>query len=114
MTTKTKSDEAFERLMAESVPEDEAERIALELQARDARQTSAKYRHVAWLPPGLSGLEALERVAPNVAHDIRRRLEEQCAETYRRIYAEREGNQRTLDLRTFQTFKRLERQKRGW
>lgn len=110
----TQSDICYARLMAESVPEDEAERIASELHAYGARQTSAKYRNVAWLPPGETGLQALERVDPRAAEDIRRRIEDQCADTYLRVYAERDGNQRSLDLRTFQAFKRIERERRGW
>ncbi len=108
------SDECFERLMAESVPTDEAERIAADLHARGAQQTSRKFRCVAWLPSGETGMQALERVAPNAAREIRQRIEDSCADTYRRMHAERDGNQQALDLRTFQAFKRIERERRGW
>ena len=97
----------YDILMAASVDEAEAQRLAETYVAEGWEQTSNKYRSIARVPPGETALAALERVSPSEARHLRERLECLAADTYRRVYAQREGNQRDLDLRTFQAFKRL-------
>jgi len=68
------------------------------------QQTSGKYRRVARLPIGESGIQALRRADPDTYQAIMMRAERDCADTYRRVYANREGNQLVLtheELRAF-------------
>jgi hypothetical protein len=76
-----------------------------ELISHGYQQTSSKYRTVARLPPGKTGLEALRDVSPHDYHLIIARIEQQCASTYRRLYAEKEGNQLELSPEEFAAFK---------
>jgi hypothetical protein len=100
--------EALREGFAKSLPQEEADALAKKLRAEGFKQTSNKFRHVARLPPGMTGLEALEEVEPSFARELLRRVEEQAAEHYRRIHADRHGLRETLDLRTFQAFKRAD------
>ena len=69
--------------------------------------TSNKYRTISRLPEGETGLEALQRCAPSAYRNIMRVAEQRAADTYCRMgYAEREGNQMTLDREEFAAFKR--------
>ena len=67
--------------------------------------TSNKYRTVARLPPGKTGVEALREVSPHDYALIVYRIEQQCASAYRRIYAQRNGDQIELSVEEFRQFK---------
>lgn len=99
------SEACYQKLMEASVPEEEAERLAADYLARGFEQISAKYRTIAGLPVGETGLSALRRTDPTRAS----RLEQRAAarlEYMRGPVASTEGNRVELDLRTFKAFKR--------
>jgi hypothetical protein len=77
-----------------------------ELIAEGYQSTSNKYRTVARLPAGKNGIEALREIAPSEYHHIMERIEQECARTYRRLYAEKHGDQLELSIEEFQAFKR--------
>ena len=79
---------------------------ARELVAAGYRQISNKYRMVARLPEGTTGLQALQAVDSEFARDLIRRIEEQAADQYRRVHARGAGNVLELDEETFADFKR--------
>jgi hypothetical protein len=98
--------EALREEFAKSLPQEEADALAKKLRAEGFKQTSNKFRHVARLPPGKTGLEALAELEPEYVRALQQRVEDQAAEHYLRVYAARAGLEQTLDLRTFQAFKR--------
>lgn len=68
--------------------------------------TSNKYRSVARLPEGMTGVEALKQYAPDEYRHTMARLEQQAADTFRRIYADRvDGCHRELTVEEWQAFK---------
>lgn len=79
---------------------------AEEMIAQGYKSTSNKYRTVARLPPGKTGIEALREVSPHEYRDIMRQLEQRCADRYRCIYAEKNGDQLELSPEEFTAFKR--------
>jgi hypothetical protein len=76
-----------------------------ELIAQGYQQTSSRYRTVARLPPGKTAVEALRDCDPNAYKQIIKRIEQQCASAYRRLYAEKNGDQVELSLEEFAAFK---------
>jgi hypothetical protein len=74
-----------------------------ELIAQGYEQTSRKYRIVARLPPGKTGLEALAEVDPGLAANILRNANEQAAQQFRRVHAQGE-DQLTLTWGEFNEF----------
>ncbi len=50
-------------------------------------QTSSRYRIVARLPPGLTGIQAMEQVDPDTANQIRKRIEKMTTDGFLRMYA---------------------------
>jgi len=69
------------------------------------RRISTKSRIIARLPEGLTGLQALQRVSPETAQELLAQLEQRAANTYRRIYAMRDGNIRYLSPDQWLAFK---------
>ncbi len=67
------------------------------------QQTSGTYGHVARLPEGQTGLQALDKHDPEMAKIIRNRAEQQAARHYRRVIAS--GKNKVMlspaDLRRF-------------
>lgn len=59
----------------------------LRLIADGYRQTSAKYRTLARLPPGMSAVDAMVMSDPRSADDWRKRGEESCGRQWRCVYA---------------------------
>lgn len=53
------------------------------------QSVSHKYRIVARLPEGMSGVEALLEHAPDQYQRILERIEQQAASTFRRLYSDR-------------------------
>jgi len=76
-----------------------------EMIAQGYQQTSSKYRIIARLPPGKTAVEALRDVSPHDYAMIVARIEQQCASTYRRTYAAKEGNELVLSPEEFAAFK---------
>jgi hypothetical protein len=109
------SQAAYDRLMAVSLPEEEAQALAAKLVARGFEQRSNKYRMVAGLPEGETALQALNRLDPDKAHRLQAEslswLESRARDHYMHVFAKREGNDVELDLRTFNAFKKLVREK---
>lgn len=54
---------------------------------RGYKQTSSKYRTVACLPEGMTGLQALESYNPDAYKALMERTEQQAADTFRRVNA---------------------------
>lgn len=77
-----------------------------ELIADGYMSVSNKYRHVAKLPLGETGVQALSRVCPDAAKDIADRIEQQSANTYRRCYTERDGNMLELSIEEYSDFRK--------
>lgn len=85
---------------------DDAE-IAAQLVRDGWKGTSNRHRHIARLPEGKTGLEALRIVAPDDYRRIMENAERQAADTYRRIYAHaHKGTQQTLDSAMWVAFKK--------
>lgn len=107
--------QTYDILMEKSVGEEEANRLATEYHAKKCVQMSSKYRTLAKLPDGESGVQALQRLDPEGLAELRRRAEEfvenQAKDHYLLIHAANEGNQFNLDLRTFKAFKQMERKR---
>ena len=78
---------------------------ALQLLAGGWRQVSHTHRHLARLPPGKTGLEALAEVSPSSVADIMRRVEMEAADDYLRTHAPEE-HQKTLTIEEFDDFLR--------
>lgn len=69
-------------------------------------QTSRKFRLIGRVPPGMTPLEALRLKDPQTADSFERRFQEQCADYYRRCYAE--GDEKLeLSIEEFGAFLRL-------
>ena len=85
-------------------PATEADKTrALEIVAQGYQQVSRKNRMVARLPPGMTGLEALRTVDPQLADNFLANAERMAAEQYMRCYANKE-NQLTLTQGEFAEF----------
>lgn len=69
-------------------------------------QISRRYRIVARLPRGKTGLEALEEADPALVEDWLASLEERATEQYLRVYAPNELKE-TLTEEEFNAFLRL-------
>lgn len=69
------------------------------------KQTSRKYRHVARLPPGKTGIQALKDASPDECRRVEELLERQCAAQYLRLYAAKEGFREELTEEEFENFK---------
>ena len=82
------------------------ERRAAELIAAGFVQTSRKYRMLARVPAGMTPLEALRQVDPDTAASLEKRMQEWCAEHYRRCFA-RGDDSVTLSIEEFAAFLRL-------
>lgn len=87
-----------------TVPNDAEKEKARELIRKGYKQTSSKYRHVARLPEGMNGIEALQEVAPEVYARFLAQVEQMAAATYLRIYARPEDRE-TLTPAEFKAFK---------
>lgn len=70
------------------------------------QQISRKYRLVARLPKGETGLEALKRVDLRSYLRIMNQAEHSAADTYRRMHAREEGNEIELDEKEFEAFRK--------
>lgn len=71
------------------------------------RGTSNRHRSVARLPEGKTGLEALAECAPDAHKRLVQQIEQQAADTFRRLYADRvEGCHRELTAVAWAAFKR--------
>lgn len=117
----------YEALLEDSVPQEEADRIAADLHARGGVQTSRKYRSVATLPftpehlenmsQGMAQILAItmtshiQRLDPKRAAGLWDKFYSWAADDYRTYLAEKDGNAHILDLRTFEAFKRIERER---
>lgn len=77
-------------------------------------QVSRKFRRIARLPPGETGRQALERVDSQYVRDVEAQIERTCAEMYRRVYAEREGNMVELTVEEFAEFLYATGRSNGW
>jgi len=73
-------------LVVDSEPRD-CRSVAQRLVDEGYKQVSRKYRTVARLPPGMTGLEAMRTVDPAFVEDMMRRLNDAAAEQYLRVYA---------------------------
>lgn len=62
--------------------------VARDLAAEGWHQVSSNYRLIARLPEGMTGLEALETIDPNLAQDIREQAEAHAMRHFLRMYAE--------------------------
>ena len=58
-----------------------------DLIAAGFQQTSRRFRMLARMPAGMTGLQALATVDPNLAARLQQHAEETAAEHYRRVYA---------------------------
>lgn len=107
--------QAYDTLMEQSVSEEEAERLARDYHANNCVQMSSKYRTLAKLPNQETGVQALQRLDPKELEDLKRRAEEwiesRARDHYLQQHAAREGNQFSLDLRTFKAYKKIEHEK---
>lgn len=70
------------------------------------RQVSRKFRHVARLPDGMTGLEALRSVDPDLHDRMMQRMEEEAADHFRRVHASEQGLWLTLTTEEFDAFRR--------
>jgi hypothetical protein len=117
----------YEALLEQSAPQEEADRVARELHERMGVQKSRRYRMVATLPESVASYVRprgehdrvdVELILAHIATvDIKRARElwnkffEWAADDYRTYLAEKDDNMHTLDLRTFEAFKRIERER---
>lgn len=69
------------------------------------QQTSAKYRTIARLPEGMTGIEALKLADQEAYAHLQERLEREAASTFRRVYAQQLGCQIMLSPEEFVAFK---------
>lgn len=98
----------FSLLMEASLPQEEALALAQKIYAEGYEVTSRRYRHLARLPEGKTGIEALMEHDPRLAtHCKKHGLEDMAADQYRRCFADKDGLNLTLDLRTFKEFLKL-------
>jgi hypothetical protein len=65
---------------------DTEEKIS-DLIKRGYRQVSRKYRRVAALPEGKTGIQAIRDADPSYYKGVVARIEESCADQYLRVYA---------------------------
>ena len=101
--------------MNDYTPADEAQddrEIAEELVRAGWQCMSNKYRIIARLPEGATGLEVLRERSPLKFREIMEHTELRAADVYRRMYAPSEGNTQTLDFDMFEAFKRA--RKSSW
>jgi hypothetical protein len=75
-----------------------------ELLKQGVRQLSRKYRTVARLPPGMTGLQALQERAPERYKEVMKRAEEWAAEDYCRYVAEKYGDHFELTVEQFNEY----------
>lgn len=75
-----------------------------ELLQQGAQQVSRKYRIVARLPVGMTGLDALRERSPERYADVMRRAEQWAADEYRRDVACRHGDYFELTVEEFNEF----------
>lgn len=75
-----------------------------ELLQQGVAQLSRKFRHVARLPPGMTGLEALRERAPNRYAEVMRRAEQWAADEYRHYVAQYHDDSFTLTVEEFSEF----------
>lgn len=57
-----------------------------ELVARGWRQTSRKFRMLAKIPDGMTGMQALREADPRAADELEDRMNRQAADTFRRSH----------------------------
>ncbi len=89
-----------------SVPLPTVEEAGAAALVRDGyKSTSNKYRNVARLPEGKTGLEALRDCAPEEYARIMEQAERQAADRYRRFNAAEHGDQETLTVDEFKAFR---------
>ncbi len=74
------------------------------LVAQGYKQVSRKYRMVAGLPEGKTGLEALKEADPEKYADLMTRVEEMAADRYRTYCADKNGHRLTLTWEEFNEF----------
>lgn len=70
------------------------------------RQTSRKYRMIARLPEGETGLEAIKRCSPKDYERIMKHAERMASSSYLIHFAEQEGNSQILSTEAFETFRK--------
>lgn len=75
-----------------------------ELLQQDAKQVSRKYRLVARLPVGMTGIEALCERAPDRYARVMARAEQWAADDYRREVAHKHGDLFELTREEFAEF----------
>jgi hypothetical protein len=99
----------YERSTPRAAPTvtDEDRAFARELIAAGYEQVSAKYRHVARLPEGMTGIEALAMHDPGELRRIQDEIERRCAATFRRVFSSVIGTKcaKTLTPGQFKAFK---------
>lgn len=69
------------------------------------RGVSNKHRTVARLPEGMTGIEALKKYAPDEYDQLLEYIEQRAANTYRRIYADKNGDVAILNQVEWDEFK---------
>ena len=75
-----------------------------DLLARGARQTSRKYRGVACLPRGMTGIEALKERSPEQYTRLLKDMESRAADMYRTYVAQSFGDHYELSVEQFNEF----------
>jgi hypothetical protein len=85
------------------------EALAQAYRADGYRSISNKYRTIARLPPGKTGIEALSLVDPTLAEHLLAQAEERATEAYLRVHARAEtGDVLVLEPDVFLAFKRAQ------
>lgn len=72
--------------------------------AQGGEQTGRKYRSVARLPPGMTGLQALKERAPEEYAKVMRQAEDTAARAYRIYEASKHGDAFVLTVAEFNEF----------
>lgn len=100
---------AFDAQLELSLPEAEAKALALKIY-REGRgvQVSRRYRMIATLPEGETGLKALKRCSPTHYKRVMASAERSARQDYATYCASKDGQMHELDMRTFAEFKKLE------
>lgn len=75
-----------------------------ELLSQNVEQLSRKFRSVARLPPGMTGLEALRERAPEHYASVMQRAERWAADEYRRYVASKYGDAFDLTPKEFNEY----------
>jgi hypothetical protein len=96
-------------LVLDSLSKLPPEALAQAYRADGYRSISNKYRTIARLPPGKTGIEALSLVDPTLAEHLLAQAEERATEAYLRVHARAEtGDVLVLEPDVFLAFKRAQ------